>query len=61
MIGCDANDCEREWFHLSCVGLSTIPKGSWFCSDCRVSIANVLEAKRAEHLRQAKREKKKKR
>lgn len=62
MIGCDGNDCEREWvscvlallmsrlrrteadflwirvvqFHLSCVGLQAIPKGRWFCDDCRV-------------------------
>ncbi|KAM0756065.1 hypothetical protein T439DRAFT_19763 [Meredithblackwellia eburnea MCA 4105] len=35
MIGCDGSDCEREWFHLSCVGLQAIPKGRWFCDDCR--------------------------
>ncbi|KAK4698237.1 hypothetical protein P7C70_g8046, partial [Phenoliferia sp. Uapishka_3] len=35
MIGCDGSDCDREWFHLSCVGLSAIPKGRWFCDDCR--------------------------
>lgn len=23
-------------FHLSCVGLQAIPKGRWFCDDCRV-------------------------
>ncbi|KAM0789715.1 hypothetical protein ACM66B_006573 [Microbotryomycetes sp. NB124-2] len=36
MIGCDGADCEREWFHLSCVGLQTIPKGKWLCEDCRI-------------------------
>lgn len=25
MVGCDADDCSREWFHLSCVGLSRAP------------------------------------
>ena len=25
MVGCDADDCAREWFHLSCVGLSRAP------------------------------------
>lgn len=35
MIGCDGSDCEREWFHLACVGLKAIPKGSWFCDECR--------------------------
>ena len=28
MVGCDARDCEREWFHLECVGLKVAPKGS---------------------------------
>ncbi|CZR58023.1 related to p33ING1b (ING1) protein [Phialocephala subalpina] len=36
MVGCDARDCEREWFHLECVGLKVAPKGSakWYCDDC---------------------------
>ncbi|KUJ15442.1 uncharacterized protein LY89DRAFT_588326 [Mollisia scopiformis] len=36
MVGCDAPDCEREWFHLECVGLKVAPKGNakWFCDDC---------------------------
>ena len=25
MVGCDADDCSREWFHLSCVGLTKAP------------------------------------
>ena len=25
MVGCDADDCPREWFHLHCVGLSKAP------------------------------------
>ena len=25
MVGCDADDCPREWFHLDCVGLSRAP------------------------------------
>lgn len=35
MIACDAPNCPREWFHLSCVGLTTTPDGSWFCADCQ--------------------------
>ncbi|KAF2711155.1 hypothetical protein K504DRAFT_466175 [Pleomassaria siparia CBS 279.74] len=38
MISCD-NECEKEWFHLSCVNLkkSEIPsrRGLWYCPDCR--------------------------
>jgi hypothetical protein len=26
MVGCDAENCEREWFHLQCVGLKVAPK-----------------------------------
>ena len=25
MVGCDAEDCKREWFHLHCVGLNRAP------------------------------------
>jgi hypothetical protein len=26
MISCDAEDCEREWFHMECIGLEVAPK-----------------------------------
>jgi hypothetical protein len=25
MVGCDSDTCEREWFHLECVGLKSAP------------------------------------
>ncbi|KAL0277087.1 UNVERIFIED_CONTAM: hypothetical protein PYX00_004490 [Menopon gallinae] len=34
MIGCDNVDCPIEWFHFACVGLTTKPKGKWFCPKC---------------------------
>lgn len=34
MIGCDNIDCPIEWFHFQCVGLTSKPKGKWFCSRC---------------------------
>ncbi|CAF1228921.1 unnamed protein product [Adineta ricciae] len=34
MIACDNSTCRREWFHYSCVGIVTPPKGKWFCFDC---------------------------
>lgn len=35
MIACDAN-CERQWFHYECVGLTpaSVPSTAWFCPDC---------------------------
>ncbi|GAB1604541.1 inhibitor of growth protein 4-like isoform X2 [Argonauta hians] len=35
MIGCDNPDCPIEWFHFACVGLSTKPKGKWYCPRCQ--------------------------
>ncbi|PWN87858.1 hypothetical protein FA10DRAFT_269142 [Acaromyces ingoldii] len=34
MVACDHEDCPREWFHYSCVGLSNPPKGKWYCLFC---------------------------
>lgn len=34
MIGCDNGDCPVEWFHFACVGLTSKPKGSWYCPIC---------------------------
>jgi inhibitor of growth protein 3 len=35
MIACDDAGCEREWFHLACIGLTVPPDGTWFCETCR--------------------------
>jgi len=34
MVGCDNPDCKVEWFHFECVGLTSPPKGKWYCPDC---------------------------
>ncbi|KII88868.1 hypothetical protein PLICRDRAFT_175126 [Plicaturopsis crispa FD-325 SS-3] len=36
MVACDDADCEREWFHLGCVGLTEPPAEDvkWYCHDC---------------------------
>lgn len=36
MVGCDGDDCQREWFHLPCTGLATLPRGKWYCDDCKL-------------------------
>ncbi|PMD38685.1 hypothetical protein L207DRAFT_584088 [Hyaloscypha variabilis F] len=40
LIGCENKDCEQEWFHLECVGLSEIPPrtAKWYCADSRVKL-----------------------
>jgi hypothetical protein len=37
MVACDAEDCEREWFHLDCVGLRAAPPSNmkWYCDNCK--------------------------
>lgn len=36
MIACDNDDCRFEWFHWSCVGITSTPKDNevWYCPDC---------------------------
>lgn len=34
MVACDNDECEIEWFHYDCVGITQPPKGKWFCPDC---------------------------
>ncbi|XP_046850306.1 inhibitor of growth protein 4-like isoform X1 [Xenia sp. Carnegie-2017] len=36
MIGCDNLECPIEWFHFPCVGLTTKPKGKWYCPKCNI-------------------------
>ncbi|RAL68094.1 hypothetical protein DID88_008812 [Monilinia fructigena] len=35
MVACDDLSCDKEWFHLDCVGLKVAPKGNakWYCDD----------------------------
>lgn len=51
MIMCDNDLCPIEWFHFSCVFLTTKPKGKWFCPKCRGDRPNVMKPK-AQFLRE---------
>jgi len=44
MIGCDAKDCEFQWFHFECVDVTIPPKGKWYCPDCREKGRNAKRA-----------------
>lgn len=35
LIGCDGNSCSIEWFHMKCLRIKRVPKGNWYCPDCR--------------------------
>ncbi|KAH8998760.1 hypothetical protein EDB86DRAFT_3063967 [Lactarius hatsudake] len=47
MVACDDNECEREWFHLGCIGLEVAPEGVWFCEACRLKPKNKRKIARA--------------
>jgi len=38
MIGCDNQNCQIEWFHIECVGITSemlrSTKEKWYCPDC---------------------------
>ncbi|KAK2553049.1 Inhibitor of growth protein 5 [Acropora cervicornis] len=31
---CLCHQCPIEWFHFPCVGLTSKPKGKWYCPKC---------------------------
>lgn len=37
MVACDNDSCAREWFHLECTGLRSLPAANskWFCDECK--------------------------
>ncbi|XP_060075799.1 uncharacterized protein LOC132555468 [Ylistrum balloti] len=35
VIGCDNENCPYVWLHFKCVKIKRIPKGDWFCQECR--------------------------
>lgn len=40
LIGCDGDNCDIEWFHVECVGLSpeSVPTGGWTCPPCALTL-----------------------
>ncbi|RWS14695.1 Inhibitor of growth protein 3-like protein [Dinothrombium tinctorium] len=38
MVACDNADCQYEWFHYGCVGITQPPKGKWFCPSCNLQM-----------------------
>ena len=35
MIECDNPKCKYQWFHFECLGITSAPKGKWYCPECR--------------------------
>ena len=43
MVACDYRDCKWEWFHYSCVWVKNVPKGRWFCKNCKALKIHYFE------------------
>merc|ERR1712150_285623 len=52
MIGCDNDLCPIEWFHFTCVQLSSKPKGKWFCPKCRLGDKPTVMKPKAQFLKE---------
>ncbi|SAL98311.1 hypothetical protein [Absidia glauca] len=46
MVACDGENCDKEWFHYACVGLTETPPGKWFCKDCSMEDSYQKKLKR---------------
>ena len=42
MIACDNDQCPITWFHTVCVNLKRIPKGNWYCPECKQKPKNKI-------------------
>ena len=40
MLACDHEECKLQWYHLHCLKIKRVPKGKWFCPECRKSTKN---------------------
>ncbi|KAK7602079.1 hypothetical protein V9T40_009520 [Parthenolecanium corni] len=38
MVACDYKKCPYEWYHYPCVGITSPPKGNWYCPQCTVTM-----------------------
>ena len=35
VIGCDNENCKYVWLHFSCLNIKTVPRGAYYCPDCK--------------------------
>lgn len=37
MIACDNKKCDVKWYHMRCLGMTTVTSKKWLCPTCRQS------------------------
>jgi hypothetical protein len=47
MIECENRDCDVQWYHGRCLGISTAPTGKWYCASCVPSGKRKLDGENA--------------
>ena len=35
MVCCDNENCCVQWYHVKCLKVKRVPKGKWFCPQCK--------------------------
>ena len=40
MIYAIKNDCQIKWLHTDCLKITNVPKGKWYCPECRKTRKN---------------------
>ena len=46
LIGCDNQLCQVKWFHTACLQLDIIPRGKWYCPDCKSQFKSTKRSKK---------------
>ena len=41
ILRCSRESCLVGSFHLACVGLDSLPEGTWFCNECVIDVGDI--------------------
>lgn len=46
LIGCDNYLCQVKWFHTACLQLDIVPRGKWYCPDCKPHFNSIEKSQK---------------
>ena len=41
LIGCVNPQCPIQWYHIACLQLDYVPRGKWYCPDCKLQFKST--------------------